>query len=181
MRHTSRLFLASILAYLFVDWALPPGVFVLFGETVAAQTVQNSNPNPGPVGILSGNVAVCDAYNPNNCLTPGATTVNNASGTTGIVTATMAAVPGKTNYICGIEVDAVGSATGSVSPMTLTGVLGGTITYQGFQALVAPGATFIRNYNPCLAASAVNTAISLATTADATGTGITVILWGFTH
>jgi hypothetical protein len=181
MKQAIRLLFASIIAYLVVDWTLPPGIFVLFGDTVAAQTTQSGNPSPGPIGVIGANVAVCDPYNPQNCLTPAATTLVNASGTTGVVSAGMGNVVGKTNYICGVEVDAVGSATGSVSPMTLAGVLGGTISYPGFQALVAPGATFIRNYNPCLPASGPNTSIAFATTADATGTAITVILWGFTH
>jgi hypothetical protein len=166
-------------------WAFT-AFWVVFGGTIlwwshlAAQTVNSGNPNPSPVGIVSANVAVCDPYNPMNCLTPGATTVVNAAGTTGIVTATMAAVAGKTNYLCGVEVDVVGG-TAAVSPMSLTGVLGGTITYQGFLSAAAPGLVFTRNYSPCLAASAANIAIALATTADGTATSVTVILWGFTH
>jgi hypothetical protein len=59
--------------------------------------VQSGNPSPGPVGIVSSNVAVCDPYNPMNCVTPAATTTILAGGTTGAVTATMPIVAGQTN------------------------------------------------------------------------------------
>lgn len=156
-----------------------PFAVLMWSLHLAAQTVQSGNPNPTPVGIVSSNVAVCDPYNPMNCLTPSATTIANSTGSSGgAATATMAAVVGKTNYLCSIDIESVGAA-GSVSPITVTGLLGGTITYQGFVA-VAAGSSFLRTYSPCLSASAANVAIVVTTTALASATD-EIIASGFTH
>ncbi len=44
-----------------------------------AQTTQSGNPNPGPVGIDSSSVMVCDPYNPMNCESFTAHTAPNSS------------------------------------------------------------------------------------------------------
>jgi hypothetical protein len=69
------LILAVFPAYLFVDWVLPPDVFGLFGDVVAAQTTQSGNPHPVPVGVVGANNAVCDPYNPTICIASGTPTV----------------------------------------------------------------------------------------------------------
>lgn len=96
------------------------------------------------------------------------------SGTTGAVTASLTASPTLTNYLCSFSVSAAG--TGSDSPITVTGVLGGTLTYQ---VVAAGGAPFVRSFTPCLPASAVNTAIVISTTADASATAVNVDVQGF--
>lgn len=97
-----------------------------------------------------------------------------ATGTTGAVTATLPAAAGKTTYICGFDISAAGTAT--ISPITVTGVLGGTLTYQGISAGSAP---FSVRFGPCVPASAVNTAINVVTTADGTATAVDVQAYGF--
>lgn len=168
--------LAVIPAYLVVDFVLPPAIFGLFGDVVAAQ--QSGNPSPGPIGIVSSNVAVCDPSNPMNCLIPaggGPQVGARASGTTTGVTATLPAVVGKTNYVCGFSVSADG--TGPVSPITVTGLVGGSMI---FRAVTAP-TNFTQTFTPCISASGPNASNSVATTADATATAVNVAVWGYTQ
>lgn len=96
----------------------------------------------------------------------------NASGTTGAVVGTLAAASGKTTSICTFNVSASGS--GSVGPITIAGLLGGSQTYQ----LTAPGSVGM-TFSPCLPASAVNTAITITTTADASATAVNVNSSGY--
>jgi hypothetical protein len=137
---------------------------------------------PTPVGTMAavGSVQMC--LNPSGLAIPQATAgacgtqVNAiATGTTGAVTATIPAVAGVTNYICGFDVSAAGG-TATVSPITVTGLLGGTFTYQG---ILSGGLPFQHPFYPCQPASAANTAISVVTTADATATAVDVNVWGF--
>lgn len=168
------LLLAVIPAYLAVDFVLPPSIFGLFGDVVAAQ--QSGNPSPGPIGIVSSNVAVCDPSNPMNCLTPaggGPQIGARGTGTTGVVSATLPAVVGKTNYVCGISVSAAG--TGPVGPVVLTGVITGGLS---FDAVTAP-TNFVQIFTPCLISTGPNTSNILTTTADPTATAVDVAIWGY--
>jgi hypothetical protein len=97
-----------------------------------------------------------------------------ASGSTGIVTATLPAAAGKVTFLCGVDISAAGTAT--LSPVTVTGLVGGTLTYQGLSAGANP---FTHPFWPCLPASAINSSISVATTADASATAVNVQAWGF--
>lgn len=98
-------------------------------------------------------------------------------GTTGAVTATMAAVPGKTNWVCSVQVSALGGVA-TVGPITVTGLKGGnTLTYQ--VASTAAGNFLIIPFQPCFPASAVNTAIAAITTADGTATAVDVNILGY--
>jgi hypothetical protein len=98
-------------------------------------------------------------------------------GTTGAVTATMAATPGKTNWVCSVQVSAIGG-TATVGPITVTGLKGGnTLTYQ--VASTAAGNFLIIPFQPCFPASAANTAIAAATTADGTATAVDVNIIGY--
>ena len=53
----------------------------------------------------------------------------NAAGTTGAVVGTLAATAGKTTYICGFNVSAVGG-TAAVGPITIAGLKGSSMVYQ---------------------------------------------------
>lgn len=135
--------------------------------TPSCQPVGVSNPLPTTGGA---------SQYPTNATTGAVATpkASVGSGTTGAVTASLGAVAGQTNYLCSFSVSAAG--TGNESPITVTGVLGGTLTYQ---VVAAGGAPFVRNFTPCLPASAVNTAIAISTTADASATAVNVDLQGF--
>jgi hypothetical protein len=98
-----------------------------------------------------------------------------ATGSTGIVTATLPGGAGDTTYLCGFDISAAGG-TATISPITVTGLLGGTFTYQGISAGAVP---FSKAFWPCIPASNSNTSISVSTTADGTATAVNVQAWGF--
>ena len=104
------------------------------------------------------------------------TLINVATGTTGSVTAKLAANAGKTTWICGFDVSAIGG-TAAVGPVTVTGLLSGTLTYQ--MSSSAAGVTLSRTFTPCLPGSAINQAIAVVTTADGTASAVDVQAWGF--
>jgi hypothetical protein len=108
----------------------------------------------------------------------GATPITgNATGTTGAVVGSLAAAAGKTTYICGFNVQAVGG-TATVAPITVAGLIGSSQVYQGSSS-AAGGTVASAAFSPCVPASAVNTAITITTTADGTATGVDVNSWGY--
>lgn len=109
---------------------------------------------------------------------PGASTpiTGNAAGSTGAVVGSLAAAAGKTTYICGFDVSATGG-TATVGPVTVAGIIGSSMVYQFFST--ASGANFTKTFGPCIPASAVNTAITITTTADGTASAVDVNSWGF--
>jgi len=126
----------------------------------------------------------CDPVNTSNplpiAITPySASTValtGNGAGTTGAVVGTLGAATGKTTYICGFDVSAVGG-TASVGPVTIAGLIGSSMVYQ-LNSAAAP-VTLSRTFTPCIPASAVNTAITVTTTADGTASAVDVNSWGY--
>jgi hypothetical protein len=101
----------------------------------------------------------------------------NASGTTGAVVGTLAANATKTTYICGFNVQAVGG-TAAVGPITIAGLITASQVYQA-SATAAGGTVASGTFIPCIPASAINTAITITTTADGTATAVNVNSWGF--
>lgn len=100
-----------------------------------------------------------------------------ATGTTSAVTATLTGLPGRTTWICGIDVSAIGG-TATIGPVTISNLIGNiTFTYQ--IASTAAGNTLSRTFQPCIPAKATNTSIAVATTADGTATAVDVNAWGF--
>lgn len=100
----------------------------------------------------------------------------NGTGTTGAVVGTLAAAAGKKTYICGFAVSAAGSA--AVGPITIAGLVGSSQVYQA-TASSTGGVVAQATFTPCIPSSAVNTAITITTTADASATGVDVNSWGF--
>jgi len=95
----------------------------------------------------------------------------NGAGSTGAVVGTLAAAAGKTNYLCDFDVSEAGTGAYTV---TIAGLLGGSKVYQ----FVAPN-SFTKPFTPCVPASAVNTAITLTTSANGTATAANVNSSGF--
>lgn len=128
--------------------------------------------DPAQVVTLSPNSAATSS------LTYGAATpiTGNAAGTTGAVVGTLAGASGKTTYICGFDVSAVGG-TATVGPVTVAGLVGSSMVYQLFSS--ASGVTLSRSFTPCIPASAANTAITVTTSADGTATAVNVNSWGY--
>lgn len=104
---------------------------------------------------------------------------NSATGTTAATVATLAAVSSKTNYVCGftITADATALATGTA---TLAGTISGSMAYlQTVQAVASGTSDLTKNFNPCIPASAVNTAITITSVAAGTGGNTIANIWGF--
>jgi hypothetical protein len=126
----------------------------------------------------------CIAVSPTNPLPvgsngypTGATPITgNAIGTTGAVVGTLAAATAKTTYICSFDITAIGG-TAAIGPITVAGLVTGSATY--YLNSSATGVIFVREFNPCVPASAVNTAITTTTTADGTATNVSVNSHGY--
>lgn len=115
----------------------------------------------------------------NSPLPSGATAITgNAAGTTGAVVGTLAGVAAKTTYICGFDVSAIGGAAQS-SPITIAGLVGSSMVYQTDVNATAGKVLISRTFTPCIPASAVNTAITITTTAAAGATAVNVNSSGY--
>lgn len=107
----------------------------------------------------------------------GATPITgNAAGTTGAVVGTLAGTSGKTTYICGFSVDALGG-TAAVGPITVAGLVTSSMVFQLTSS--ATGVSRSVPMSPCVPASATNTAITITTTADGTASAVNVNAWGY--
>jgi hypothetical protein len=115
-----------------------------------------------------------DAYAAGRFCTP---ITGNNTGTTGAVVGSLAAsTAGKTTFLCGFSVDAIGG-TAAVGPITVAGLVGSSMTFQLSSS--ATGAFREKSFAPCLAASAPNTAITISTTANGTATAVDVNSSGY--
>lgn len=103
-----------------------------------------------------------------------------ANGTTAAVTATMAAVANKTNWMCGFSVRAAATAA-TTGAVTITGILGGTMTFEEYVSPIATGMTPVEPPlgHVCISGSAVNTAIVLTAPAAGTGGITSANIWGY--
>lgn len=114
-----------------------------------------------------------------NAFPVGATALTgNAAGTTGAVVGTLAAAAGKTTYICGFNVSSIGGTAAS-SPITVAGLVGSSQVYQTPVNATAGLILVQQTFTPCIPASAVNTAITVTTTAAAGATAVDVNSWGY--
>jgi len=144
---------------LFKRWLqtqLPPSVYS--GAVDPVQTVGAYPPGSTPVVVASGNVA-------------------NAAAT-----ATMPATAGVTNYITGFEVTGSGSTAGLPVTVTITGILGGTLsyTYDFASGALVGNTPLVVDFRPGAPASAVNTAIVVSCPAGGVGnTNSTVVAHGY--
>lgn len=102
----------------------------------------------------------------------------NSTGTTGAVVGTLAAAAAKTTYLCDFDISALGTAS-SIGPIVVAGLLGGSKTYQMGTLATGTQQLISKNFNPCIPASAANTAITITTTADATATAVDVNSSGY--
>jgi hypothetical protein len=112
-------------------------------------------------------------------LLPNAATAisGNSTGTTGAVVGTLSGTSGKTTYLCQFDVQAIGG-TAAVGPITVAGLVGSSRVYQGSSS-AAGGTVASASFNPCIPASAANTAITITTTADGTASAVDVNSWGY--
>jgi hypothetical protein len=171
----------TIRSWLYCAVVLPAAL--LFALPAAAQTVACTGPTAGncvPTVAFSATGAI-STTNPlpvNNNSSAAATITGNAAGSTGAVVGTLAGTAGKTTYICGFNVSAVGG-TATVGPITVAGLIGSSQVYQIPVNSTAGAVLVTQTFAPCIAASAANTAITVTTTANGTATAVDVNSWGF--
>jgi hypothetical protein len=109
----------------------------------------------------------------------GATPITgNANGTTGAVVGTLAGTAGKTTYICGFTVSAIGG-TADPGPVTIAGVVGSSMTFQMSLNNANTASIIQQDFTPCIPASAANTAITTTTTAALGATAVSVVSFGY--
>ncbi len=126
--------------------------------------------------------AIVTAANPipvslSGVATSGVTSIaGNRTGTTGAVVGTLAGAAAKTTYISGFSVSAIGG-TDAVGPITVANLAGGSQVY--YLNSSAGGSTLVVNFDFPIPANAVNTDITVTTTADGTATAVSVNSWGF--
>jgi len=147
-------------------------------QSVAGGPVSSTNPFPttGTLTFDGGTIAGTANPLPASVWFDPSTIVGAGSGTTGAVTGTLPAVPGKITYICGWHVSAIGG-TAAVGPITV-GTLAGNTSFAYNGSSTAAGITYAENYSPCLPGNALNTAITVVTTADGTASSVKVNVWG---
>jgi hypothetical protein len=101
------------------------------------------------------------------------------AGTTGAISASIAAKASQFSYICGFVVtsNATGSTSGPVTVSNLTG--SNSFIFQMNTNVTGTTAVVSQTFNPCIPGDAVNTAITVTTAANADGTGVDVSVWGY--
>lgn len=103
-----------------------------------------------------------------------------ATGTTAATTATLAAPGnGQRTYICGFSIlaNATAAATGEA---TVSGVVGGTMTWKQFTAPLASGiGNTSATFTPCMPSASINGAIAVASAAAGSGGVVSVNVWGY--
>ena len=161
------------------------------GSTMFAFTCFATKVCPAHVNVTSAGVEL-NALNVGTVATPGTDVITtqrailfpsastpitgNSSGSTQSVVGTLAGTTSKTTFICGFSVGAQGG-NALISPLTLAGLTSSMI----FPLASSPSPTTLPSmqFNPCMPASAANTAITLTTTADGTATAVDVNMWGY--
>lgn len=105
-----------------------------------------------------------------------------ATATTGGATATFPAITGRTNYLCGFTVSPGSASTAITITITTTGLTNNFSLSVGapVTAVGTTGSIVTVPINPCVPASAANTAITVVAGALSTGgVGQAVNAWGF--
>jgi hypothetical protein len=106
-------------------------------------------------------------------------TATNSATTLGFAV-TLPAVAGKTTYLCGYEIDATATSIATAS-LVITGTISGSLaTFYNITPQATSGATqTFRTFQPCIPASAANTAIVLTFGVAGAGGAQAANAWGF--
>lgn len=138
-----------------------------------------SYPIPGLGSVtINTNGQLCGSVTSTPIPGGGTAITGNATGSTGAVVGTLAGVAGKTTYICGFSVSGTGG-TANIGPITVAGLVGSSQVYQLSNNVASTATNFSQSFNPCIPASAANTAITVTTTADGTATAVDVNSYGY--
>jgi hypothetical protein len=111
-----------------------------------------------------------------------AVTASSGNVAAATATATLTATTGRTMYISGFSITGGGATGASIIQPTITGVVGGTMTFtMGIPAGATVGATpLIVNFHAAVPASAPNTNIVVSAPSFGAGnTNATVVAYGY--
>ena len=100
-----------------------------------------------------------------------------ATGTTAITAATIPATSGSI-YVCGFSIRANATAAAN-GVATITGLTGGTLSFQQFVAPLASGIGVVEPVIGYCLAGINNTAVVISSIAPGAGGGVTVTAWGY--
>lgn len=101
-----------------------------------------------------------------------------ATGTTAATVATLAGTAGKTTFICGFTISA-DATTALAGAAVVSGTISGSLNYiQNVGAATAAG-VLTQTFNPCIPASAANTAIVITSAAAGIAGNTSVNGWGY--
>lgn len=141
--------------------------------------------SPGIIALGPANVAqsvpqTISSQYPTNATTTTPTAVTATStGTTAATAASLGATASVTNYVCGFDITADATAL-AIGTATLSGTISGSLNYlQNISALTTGAAQLTRTFNPCIPASAANTAITITSAAAGSGGNTIVNIWGY--
>lgn len=104
---------------------------------------------------------------------------SSATGTTGAVVATLPAVAAKFTYICGFTATGNEAATGGIFAVTVAGTVSGSLNFNISHPVTPTLGVLSITLTPCVPSSAVNTAITVTSAADAAGANVAVSAWGY--
>jgi hypothetical protein len=112
----------------------------------------------------------------------GSTPVTSSNlGNTGATVTSIPAAAGKTSYLCGADIAATATAATQASTMTISGTIGGTMTFvQGVGASPNVVRTQL-NFRPCIPANAANAGIFVTSIPAGTGGSTSVNAWGYQY
>lgn len=161
----------------------PPSTAALATDPALVMQLTPNSPGVialGPAAVASSIPFTYSSQYPTNATTTTPTAVTaTATGTTAATAATLAATASVTNFVCGftITADATSLATGTA---TLSGTISGSLNYLQTIVAVLNGASILtQNFNPCIPASAANTAIVIISAAAGAGGNTIVNIWGY--
>lgn len=134
----------------------------------------SSSVGGGPAAIGSSLSTVSSSQYPANNIGAAVPVTATATGTTAATVATIPAVAGKTAFICGSTITADATAL-AVGTAVVSGTISGSLSYlQGISAATSGAGNLTQTFNPCIPASAINTAIVVTSAAAGTG-GNTIV------
>lgn len=128
----------------------------------------------GPATIANSVPVIPSSQYPGNATAAAVPVTATATGTTAATVATIPAVSGKTAFICGFTITADATAL-AVGTAVVSGTISGSLSYlQGISAVTSGAGNLTQSFNPCVPASAANTAIVVTSAAAGTG-GNTIV------
>lgn len=134
----------------------------------------------GPAAVSGAVPFTLSSQYPTNATTTTPTAVTaTTTGTTAATAASLGATVSVTNYVCGFDITADATAL-AVGTATLSGTISGSLNYLQTVTAAANGSSALtRSFNPCIPASAANTAITITSVAAGTGGNTIVNIWGY--